>query len=164
MTRRNFEYTRQQWTGKSPKQFLIDWVRRQLPRSPPPSFHKLQSRGNAWRARCRVQRQREPDVDVTPDILCGNVKEAEHLAATLALYKLCAGQVSDTSLPARPCSIMHPYTFLLYVFDAVTQLCFRVYTSCFRHPIVWCGLNGETLKKRRPNSTNRNRTRCGLAT
>ena len=28
------------------------------------------------------------------DIVCENVKEAEHLASTLALYHLCKGQVS----------------------------------------------------------------------
>ena len=40
MEKRCFTYTRQQWTGKSPKQFLIDWIRKHLPKSPPPSFKK----------------------------------------------------------------------------------------------------------------------------
>ena len=93
LDKRNFEYTRKQWTGKSPKQFLIDWVRKNLPKSPPPSFNKQQVRGSLWRSRCRVQRQKEADLEVTPDIVCENVKDAEHLASTLALYQLCKGQV-----------------------------------------------------------------------
>ena len=35
---RTFEYTRAQWTGKSPKQFLIDWVRKHLGKAGPPKF------------------------------------------------------------------------------------------------------------------------------
>lgn len=46
---RSFEYTRQQWTGKSPKQFLIDWVRKHLPKSPPPKFEKINPRGNSFK-------------------------------------------------------------------------------------------------------------------
>ena len=34
-------------------------------------------------------------MDMTPEILCENVKEAEHLASTLALYQLCKGQVRE---------------------------------------------------------------------
>ena len=33
------------------------------------------------------------DLNKCPQILCENAKEAEHLAATLALYDLCKGQV-----------------------------------------------------------------------
>ena len=51
MEKRCFTYTRQQWTGKSPKQFLIDWIRKHLPKSPPPSFKKVQHRGNLFQAR-----------------------------------------------------------------------------------------------------------------
>ena len=45
--------------------------------------------------RCTIKRPgKEADVVVTPDkILCEHVKEAEHLASTLALYTLCKGQV-----------------------------------------------------------------------
>ena len=48
---RRFEYTRQQWTGKSPKQFLIDWCRKHLPKSPPPKFEKLFERANKFRCK-----------------------------------------------------------------------------------------------------------------
>ena len=48
---RNFEYTRQQWTGKSPKQFLIDWVRKHLKGSRPPSYTKAHVKGNLLRCR-----------------------------------------------------------------------------------------------------------------
>ena len=37
---------------------------------------------------------KEGDLTECPPVLCENVKEAEHLAATLALYRLCKGQVS----------------------------------------------------------------------
>lgn len=47
---RNFDYTARSWTGKSPKQFLIDWVRKNLPKSPPPAFHKVPA-GRYWRSR-----------------------------------------------------------------------------------------------------------------
>ncbi len=30
----------------------------------------------------------------TPDIVCDNFMDAQHLASTLALYRLCVGQVS----------------------------------------------------------------------
>ena len=43
--------------------------------------------------RCRIQRK-DGDLVVCPDkIVCENLKEAEHLASTLALYELCKGQV-----------------------------------------------------------------------
>jgi len=38
---------------------------------------------------------READLVVCPDIACDNLKDAEHLASTLALYRLCRGQVSQ---------------------------------------------------------------------
>ncbi|KAL3883498.1 hypothetical protein ACJMK2_029755, partial [Sinanodonta woodiana] len=44
---RRFEYTRQQWTGKSPKQFLIDWCRKQKCENP--KFEKINSRGNKFK-------------------------------------------------------------------------------------------------------------------
>lgn len=47
---RNFDYTARSWTGKSPKQFLIDWVRKNLPKSPPPAFHKVAA-GRYWRCK-----------------------------------------------------------------------------------------------------------------
>lgn len=51
MEKRIFAYTRQQWTGKSPKQFLIDWIRKHLPKSPPPSFRKVEHKGCLFQAR-----------------------------------------------------------------------------------------------------------------
>ena len=44
--------------------------------------------------RCKVSRKtKEGDLVVCPDIACDNLKDAEHLASTLALYHLCKGQV-----------------------------------------------------------------------
>lgn len=43
--------------------------------------------------RAKIDRKKEGLLEVCPEILCENVKEAEHLAATLALYHLCKGQV-----------------------------------------------------------------------
>uniref|UniRef100_W5LHS4 RNA helicase n=1 Tax=Astyanax mexicanus TaxID=7994 RepID=W5LHS4_ASTMX len=48
---RDFDYTGRSWTGKSPKQFLIDWCRKNLPKSPPPSFQKVPA-GRHWRCKC----------------------------------------------------------------------------------------------------------------
>ena len=42
--------------------------------------------------RAKIERK-EGALEVCPEIFCENVKEAEHLAATLALYHLCKGQV-----------------------------------------------------------------------
>ncbi|XP_046556781.1 LOW QUALITY PROTEIN: ATP-dependent RNA helicase dhx29-like [Haliotis rubra] len=96
---RNFEYTRQQWTGKSPKQFLIDWVRKHLPPSDPPKFDKKQHK-QKWRSICKVDRKKDGGMlSVTPEILCENNMESQHLAATLALYHLCPGQPIHQLLP-----------------------------------------------------------------
>uniref|UniRef100_A0A673C3Z1 ATP-dependent RNA helicase DHX29 n=1 Tax=Sphaeramia orbicularis TaxID=375764 RepID=A0A673C3Z1_9TELE len=94
---RNFDYTARSWTGKSPKQFLIDWVRKNLPKSPPPAFHKVAA-GRYWRCRVRVQR---PDdvLEVCPTILTEDSMQAQHLGATLALYNLVKGQSVHQLLP-----------------------------------------------------------------
>ncbi|XP_041815716.1 ATP-dependent RNA helicase DHX29 [Chelmon rostratus] len=94
---RNFDYTARSWTGKSPKQFLIDWVRKNLPKSPPPAFHKVAA-GRYWRCKVRVQR---PDdvLEVCPTILTEDSMQAQHLAATLALYNLVKGQSVHQLLP-----------------------------------------------------------------
>lgn len=42
--------------------------------------------------RCIIIRK-DGDIEAFPEIVCENVKEAEHLASTLALFKLCGGQV-----------------------------------------------------------------------
>lgn len=94
---RNFDYTARSWTGKSPKQFLIDWVRKNLPKSPPPAFHKVAA-GRYWK--CRVRIQRPDDVlEVCPTILTEDSMQAQHLAATLALYTLVKGQSVHQLLP-----------------------------------------------------------------
>ncbi|KAK3737105.1 hypothetical protein RRG08_016411 [Elysia crispata] len=96
---RNFEYTRSQWTGKSPKQFLIDWVRKHLKGSPPPKFKKIQVKVDRFKSTCIVEKSKEDILSVTPDILCENVKDSEHLSCTLALYHLCRGQPVHQLLP-----------------------------------------------------------------
>ncbi|XP_069133013.1 ATP-dependent RNA helicase dhx29-like isoform X2 [Argopecten irradians] len=94
---RQFEYTRQQWTGKSPKQFLIDWCRKH--KCEAPKYYKVQHRGSKWASRCMVDRRKDGKLEVVPEILCENIKEAEHLASTLALYELCKGQSVHQLLP-----------------------------------------------------------------
>ncbi|XP_041667753.1 ATP-dependent RNA helicase DHX29 [Cheilinus undulatus] len=94
---RNFDYTARSWTGKSPKQFLIDWVRKNLPKSPAPAFHKVAA-GRYWR--CKVRIQKPDDVlEVCPTILTEDSMQAQHLAATLALYTLVKGQSVHQLLP-----------------------------------------------------------------
>ncbi|KAM3599823.1 uncharacterized protein V6R79_012165 [Siganus canaliculatus] len=94
---RDFDYTARSWTGKSPKQFLIDWVRKNLPKSPPPSFQKVPA-GRYWKCKVRVQR---PDdvLEVCPTILTEDGMQAQHLGATLALYSLVKGQSVHQLLP-----------------------------------------------------------------
>uniref|UniRef100_A0A8C9Z3H1 ATP-dependent RNA helicase DHX29 n=1 Tax=Sander lucioperca TaxID=283035 RepID=A0A8C9Z3H1_SANLU len=94
---RNFDYTARSWTGKSPKQFLIDWVRKNLPKSPPPTFHKVAA-GRHWRSKVRVQRA-EDVLEVCPTIVTEDSMQAQHLAATLALYNLVKGQSVHQLLP-----------------------------------------------------------------
>ncbi|XP_030623769.1 ATP-dependent RNA helicase DHX29 [Chanos chanos] len=94
---RNFDYTARSWTGKSPKQFLIDWCRKNLPKSPPPSFQKVPA-GRYWK--CKVRIQRVDDVlEVCPTILTEDSMQAQHLGATLALYNLVKGQSVHQLLP-----------------------------------------------------------------
>ncbi|KAL8581805.1 hypothetical protein ACOMHN_010179 [Nucella lapillus] len=96
---RHFEYTRQQWTGKHPKQFLIDWCRKHAPKSPPPKYHKIQVKHNRFKCRVVVEKQKDDYLEVTPDIVCETAKEAEMLGCTLALYHLCRGQSVHQLLP-----------------------------------------------------------------
>ncbi|KAJ8399999.1 hypothetical protein AAFF_G00400380 [Aldrovandia affinis] len=95
---RNFDYTARSWTGKSPKQFLIDWCRKNLPKSPPPSFQKVPA-GKYWRCRVRVQRV-DNVLEVCPTILTEDSMQAQHLGATLALYNLVKGQAVHQLLPS----------------------------------------------------------------
>ncbi|GAA6091840.1 ATP-dependent RNA helicase DHX29 [Tachysurus ichikawai] len=94
---RDFDYTGRSWTGKSPKQFLIDWCRKNLPKSPAPSFQKVPA-GRYWK--CKVRIQRPDDVlEVCTTILTEDSMQAQHLGATLALYKLVKGQSVHQLLP-----------------------------------------------------------------
>uniref|UniRef100_A0A673G5F5 ATP-dependent RNA helicase DHX29 n=1 Tax=Sinocyclocheilus rhinocerous TaxID=307959 RepID=A0A673G5F5_9TELE len=92
---RNFDYTSRSWTGKSPKQFLIDWCRKNLPKSPPPSFGKV-AVGRYWK--CKYVRPNDV-LEVCPTILTEDGMQAQHLGATLALYNLVKGQSVHQLLP-----------------------------------------------------------------
>ncbi|XDV53947.1 hypothetical protein PO909_022338 [Leuciscus waleckii] len=94
---RNFDYTSRSWTGKSPKQFLIDWCRKNLPKSPPPSFDKI-AVGRYWKCKVRIHRPNDV-LEVCPTILTEDGMQAHHLGATLALYKLVKGQSVHQLLP-----------------------------------------------------------------
>ncbi|XP_021117077.1 ATP-dependent RNA helicase DHX29 isoform X4 [Heterocephalus glaber] len=95
---RNFDYTARSWTGKSPKQFLIDWVRKNLPKSPNPSFEKV-AVGRYWKCRVRVIKSEDDVLVVCPTILTEDGMQAQHLGATLALYRLVKGQSIHQLLP-----------------------------------------------------------------
>ncbi|XP_036135386.1 ATP-dependent RNA helicase DHX29 isoform X1 [Molossus molossus] len=95
---RNFDYTARSWTGKSPKQFLIDWVRKNLPKSPNPSFEKVPV-GRYWKCRVRVIKSDDDVLVVCPAILTEDGMQAQHLGATLALYRLVKGQSVHQLLP-----------------------------------------------------------------
>ncbi|XP_036894439.1 ATP-dependent RNA helicase DHX29 [Sturnira hondurensis] len=95
---RNLDYTARSWTGKSPKQFLIDWVRKNLPKSPNPSFEKVPV-GRYWKCRVRVARSEEDVLEACPTILTEDSMQAQHLGATLALYRLVKGQSVHQLLP-----------------------------------------------------------------
>ncbi|KAL2779699.1 ATP-dependent RNA helicase DHX29 isoform 2 [Daubentonia madagascariensis] len=95
---RNFDYTARSWTGKSPKQFLIDWVRKNLPKSPNPSFEKVPV-GRYWKCRVRVIKSEDDILVVCPTILTEDGMQAQHLGATLALYRLVKGQSVHQLLP-----------------------------------------------------------------
>ncbi|XP_043106374.1 ATP-dependent RNA helicase DHX29 isoform X2 [Puntigrus tetrazona] len=94
---RDFDYTSRSWTGKSPKQFLIDWCRKNLPKSPPPSFQKA-AVGRYWKCKVRIQRPNDV-LEVCPTILTEDGMQAQHLGATLALYNLVKGQSVHQLLP-----------------------------------------------------------------
>nr|XP_056704481.1 ATP-dependent RNA helicase DHX29 [Euleptes europaea] len=95
---RNFDYTARSWTGKSPKQFLIDWCRKHYPKCPNPSFEKVQV-GRYWKCRARVIKSADDTMAVCPTILTEDSMQAQHLAATLALYHLTKGQSVHQLLP-----------------------------------------------------------------
>uniref|UniRef100_A0A8D1YA70 ATP-dependent RNA helicase DHX29 n=1 Tax=Sus scrofa TaxID=9823 RepID=A0A8D1YA70_PIG len=110
---RNFDYTARSWTGKSPKQFLIDWVRKNLPKSPNPSFEKVPV-GRYWKCRVRVVKSEDDVLAVCPTILTEDGMQAQHLGATLALYRLVKGQNSLCGYQIRMESRASESTRLLY--------------------------------------------------
>ncbi|XP_022087054.1 ATP-dependent RNA helicase DHX29-like isoform X2 [Acanthaster planci] len=84
---RGFAYSQKNWTGKSPKQFLIDWCRKNLPNTAAPKYHKTEVRGK-WKCKLTIDRKKEPPLVVKPDILTENAMEAQHVASVLALWNL----------------------------------------------------------------------------
>ncbi|NWI20492.1 DHX29 helicase, partial [Crypturellus soui] len=95
---RDFDYSARSWTGKSPKQFLIDWCRKNFPKSPNPAFEKVQV-GRYWKCRVRVTKSSDDILAVCPTIVTEDSMQAQHLAATLALYHLAKGQSVHQLLP-----------------------------------------------------------------
>ncbi|KAM8961708.1 ATP-dependent RNA helicase DHX29 isoform 2-T2 [Pelodytes ibericus] len=95
---RNFDYTARSWTGKSPKQFLIDWCRKHFPKSPNPSFDKVPV-GRLWKCRVKIIKSNEEVMTACPTIVTEDSMQAQHLAATLALYQLTKGQSVHQLLP-----------------------------------------------------------------
>ncbi|KAM6034290.1 ATP-dependent RNA helicase DHX29 isoform 2-T2 [Chlamydotis macqueenii] len=95
---RNFDYSARSWTGKSPKQFLIDWCRKNFPKSPNPSFEKV-AVGKYWKCRVRIIKSSDDVMAMCPTIVTEDSMQAQHLAATLALYHLTKGQSVHQLLP-----------------------------------------------------------------
>ncbi|KAI6058251.1 ATP-dependent RNA helicase DHX29 [Aix galericulata] len=95
---RNFDYSARSWTGKSPKQFLIDWCRKNFPKSPNPGFEKVPV-GRYWKCRVRVIKSSDDVMTMCPTIVTEDSMQAQHLAATLALYHLTKGQSVHQLLP-----------------------------------------------------------------
>ncbi|XP_065595957.1 ATP-dependent RNA helicase DHX29 isoform X2 [Cyrtonyx montezumae] len=95
---RNFDYSARSWTGKSPKQFLIDWCRKNFPKSPNPAFEKVPV-GRYWKCRVRVTKSSDDVMTMCPTIVTEDSMQAQHLAATLALYHLTKGQSVHQLLP-----------------------------------------------------------------
>ncbi|XP_054254191.1 ATP-dependent RNA helicase DHX29-like isoform X3 [Indicator indicator] len=95
---RNFDYSARSWTGKSPKQFLIDWCRKNFPKSPNPAFEKVPV-GKYWKCRVRIAKSSDDIMTMCPTIVTEDSMQAQHLAATLALYHLTKGQSVHQLLP-----------------------------------------------------------------
>uniref|UniRef100_A0A673N888 RNA helicase n=1 Tax=Sinocyclocheilus rhinocerous TaxID=307959 RepID=A0A673N888_9TELE len=110
---RNFDYTSRSWTGKSPKQFLIDWCRKNLPKSPPPSFEKVAVE-RYWKCRYVALKLPNDVLEVCPTILTEDGMQAQHLGATLALYNLVKAQSSLCGYQIRMENRSGDATRLLY--------------------------------------------------
>ncbi|KAM6104774.1 LOW QUALITY PROTEIN: ATP-dependent RNA helicase DHX29-like [Pterocles gutturalis] len=94
---RNFDYSARSWTGKSPKQFLIDWCRKNFPKSPN-RFEKVPV-GKYWKCRVRITKSSDDIMAMCPTIVTEDSMQAQHLAATSALYHLTKGQSVHQLLP-----------------------------------------------------------------
>uniref|UniRef100_A0A8C3JIU2 RNA helicase n=1 Tax=Calidris pygmaea TaxID=425635 RepID=A0A8C3JIU2_9CHAR len=110
---RNFDYSARSWTGKSPKQFLIDWCRKNFPKSPNPAFEKVPV-GKYWKCRVRITKSSDDVMTMCPTIVTEDSMQAQHLAATLALYHLTKGQNSLCGYQIRMESRTGEATRLLY--------------------------------------------------
>uniref|UniRef100_A0A8C5TE73 RNA helicase n=1 Tax=Malurus cyaneus samueli TaxID=2593467 RepID=A0A8C5TE73_9PASS len=110
---RNFDYSARSWTGKSPKQFLIDWCRKNFPKSPNPAFEKIPV-GKYWKCRVRIIKSSDDVMAMCPTIVTEDSMQAQHLAATLALYHLTKGQNSLCGYQIRMESRTGEATRLLY--------------------------------------------------
>uniref|UniRef100_A0A663N580 RNA helicase n=1 Tax=Athene cunicularia TaxID=194338 RepID=A0A663N580_ATHCN len=110
---RNFDYSARSWTGKSPKQFLIDWCRKNFPKSPNPAFEKVPV-GKYWKCRVRITKSSDDVMVMCPTIVTEDSMQAQHLAATLALYHLTKGQNSLCGYQIRMESRTGEATRLLY--------------------------------------------------
>ncbi|KAH3725266.1 hypothetical protein DPMN_051100, partial [Dreissena polymorpha] len=84
-------------------------------------------------------RKKEGTLELCPDILCGTVQNAEHLAATLALYHLCKGR--QKSIPPAEiytiCVKAEFYTTCIKAAAAVYTTCVKVetLTTCVKKPL-----------------------------
>eukprot|EP00057_Strongylocentrotus_purpuratus_P033896 XP_793172.4 PREDICTED: ATP-dependent RNA helicase DHX29 [Strongylocentrotus purpuratus] len=96
---RDFSYTKKVWTGKTPKQFLIDWCRKHFPKSSPPKYQKIQAHGNLWRCKVTVDRPKQEPLVFRTEILTENTMEAHHLASVHAFWHLAKGQSIQQLLP-----------------------------------------------------------------
>ncbi|XP_063953335.1 ATP-dependent RNA helicase dhx29-like [Lytechinus pictus] len=96
---RDFSYTNKVWTGKSPKQFLIDWCRKNFPKSNPPKYQKIKAHENLWRCKLTVDRPKQEPLVFRTEILTENAMEAQHLASVHAFWYLAKGQSIHQLLP-----------------------------------------------------------------
>ena len=71
----------------------------------------------------------------TPDIVCENFMEAQHLASTLALYKLCKGQVR--------CKYYNCFSLLLLIFTIRNSSCGKIMFSqaCVKNSVQGGGVH-----------------------
>lgn len=95
----SLEYSQQQWTGKSPKEFLADWCDDYLPESPLPEYFNVKLDCGLWKSRVKVVRLGDDDLEATPEVLTDNEEGAENFASVAALYQLYKEQGAYQLLP-----------------------------------------------------------------